>query len=79
MCQVHGCDPDTSHPVVRVVIPGHVEADVELCDDHAELYTASVAAGRPYLAGLIVPDEGWQAHQERHQAEQELIRQARQG
>lgn len=66
MCQVNGCDPARVDRAVHVVIPGHVDAKVGLCDGHGGLYEASVRAGRPYLEGLIVPDGTWAEYLEAH-------------
>jgi len=55
MCQVNGCGrfglPD---PQRRVTIPGHVDADVELCVEHDAHYQAE-----GYLSGLMVSDKPW--------------------
>lgn len=62
MCQVNGCEPpDLPTRTVHVTIPGHMDADVDLCDGHAALYERE-----RYLGGLIVPDGTWAEYLEQH-------------
>ena len=62
MCQVSACARFLeADPAVHVTIRGHVDADVELCPEHAALYEDT-----GYLAGLIVPDKPWREYVAEH-------------